>query len=223
MTNCFRSAFIAAMAFAALLMMAPPASAQTEGQCDGEIGAEFGLCKSYCEAMDCDGDNPQATQKACTKVLDNWTKVTNRAIPCGGPGAGDPLLEGTTFDSICPWSDTTVATVCSSLGDDVTYVFPGSADPWPDPDAPPPPLQLSPGATSANICLCPDTATVTRTIRQCRTGQPDDPCSPAVDPTNPTPELLNVDSITDQRGGQNSCQWKTFNFLGTDYEVLLCT
>jgi hypothetical protein len=35
-----------------------------ENICDGQEGSAFGLCNSYCEAMDCDSDNPQTSQKA---------------------------------------------------------------------------------------------------------------------------------------------------------------
>ncbi len=219
MTNWFRSAFGAAILFAALLLMAPPTSAQTLS-CSDELGAALGLCQSYCEAMDCDGV-PQATQAACDSVQAKWFRQTGiNEIPCGaGSAPGDlPLTAGTPFDSMCPFDDTTlfpenpVAEICASLGPEVTYFFPGSANDW---------AVDSPAATSANICLCPDSETAfNRSIRRCLTGQPNDPCAP-VDAAD-TPVLLNVDSITSQRVGAASCSWTTFNFLGTNYEVLIC-
>ncbi len=50
----------------------PPSA---ENICDGQEGSAVGLCNSYCEAMDCDSDNPQASQKACEKVLANFDKA----------------------------------------------------------------------------------------------------------------------------------------------------
>jgi len=49
---------------------------------DGQEGSAVGLCNSYCEAMDCDSDNPQASQKACEKVLANFDKAADGAMPC---------------------------------------------------------------------------------------------------------------------------------------------
>jgi len=31
-----------------------------ESVCDGLPDAQFGICNAYCEAMDCDSDNPKA-------------------------------------------------------------------------------------------------------------------------------------------------------------------
>ena len=50
--------------------------------CDSETGAAFGLCNAYCEAMDCDSANPQASATACTKVRDKFTNITGRPLPC---------------------------------------------------------------------------------------------------------------------------------------------
>ncbi len=58
-------------------------SPSAENICDGQEGSAFGLCKSYCEAMDCDSDNPEASQKACEKVLANFDKAAGGAtMPC---------------------------------------------------------------------------------------------------------------------------------------------
>ncbi len=59
--------------------------------CEGQVGSAFGLCNAYCEAMDCDGDDPQASDQACASVLDNFLKVTGSEIPlCSGlPQEGD--------------------------------------------------------------------------------------------------------------------------------------
>ncbi|HEX2645195.1 MAG TPA: hypothetical protein VHU81_19510 [Thermoanaerobaculia bacterium] len=50
--------------------------------CDGQTGAAHGLCNAYCEAMDCDSDAPQASEKACNKVGDNFTRITGQRPPC---------------------------------------------------------------------------------------------------------------------------------------------
>ncbi len=45
--------------------------------------AAWGLCNAYCEAMDCDGDDPQASDRACERVLENWERhAEGRSIPC---------------------------------------------------------------------------------------------------------------------------------------------
>jgi len=53
--------------------------------CDGQTGAAFGLCNAYCEAMDCDSANPQASQKACDRVYANFEKHTGGPPPCTCP------------------------------------------------------------------------------------------------------------------------------------------
>src|SRR5690349_2354374 len=51
--------------------------------CDSETGAAFGLCNAYCEAMDCDSPNAQASATACSKVKSKFTNVTGRDfLPC---------------------------------------------------------------------------------------------------------------------------------------------
>jgi hypothetical protein len=72
--------------FLALLpLCAGAALAQTPDPCDGESGAAYGLCNAYCEAMDCDSDNAQASATACTKVKDKFTNITGRtSLPCEG-------------------------------------------------------------------------------------------------------------------------------------------
>ena len=67
--------------FITLSMFGLPAMAQTpdgttpagEDICTrwGYTGKVNGLCKAYCEAMDCDAEIPQASQTACDRVLNN--------------------------------------------------------------------------------------------------------------------------------------------------------
>jgi hypothetical protein len=105
----------------ALLLLAAPAAAQTpDGQtpaeetvCDGMMGAAWGLCNAYCEAMDCDlyyvlGDAPvpSASMEACLRVHANFEKVSGLLCPpclelvrpdlCGG--GPDCLGQGAVCD-----------------------------------------------------------------------------------------------------------------------------
>lgn len=111
---------------AALLLVAPPASAQTTSTvCDGEVGAAFGLCTSYCQAMDCDGTSPQASANACARVLDNWNKMTaDRVMPCEVEPVG-PL--GEAFP-LCPMTDADLNDACqvdpvTGVGLDKYFLF----------------------------------------------------------------------------------------------------
>ena len=54
-----------------------------ESVCDGEVGALFGLCNAYCEAMDCDSDDSHASDQACGRVLAHFEKKSGgRPPPC---------------------------------------------------------------------------------------------------------------------------------------------
>ena len=54
-----------------------------EETCNDLEGAAYGLCNAYCEAMDCDGE-PEASDKACERVLNNYMKKTGSEMPlCG--------------------------------------------------------------------------------------------------------------------------------------------
>jgi hypothetical protein len=58
----------------------PPSA---ESVCDGLQGSAFGLCNSYCEALDCDSNNPEASQNACERVLANFDTATGGStMPC---------------------------------------------------------------------------------------------------------------------------------------------
>ena len=73
----------------ALVFFYAPAFAQTpdgqtpaqESVCDGQVGAAYGLCNAYCEAMDCDSANPQASNQACEKVLDRFLNIVGVELP----------------------------------------------------------------------------------------------------------------------------------------------
>lgn len=53
-----------------------------ETVCDGETGAAYGLCNAYCEAMDCDSEDPHASPTACDAVRRNFERKTGRPLPC---------------------------------------------------------------------------------------------------------------------------------------------
>lgn len=44
--------------------------------------AAFGLCNAYCEAMDCDSDEPRASEVACDKVWERFYSLTEKEYPC---------------------------------------------------------------------------------------------------------------------------------------------
>ncbi len=69
----------------------PPA---LETVCDMETGAAFGLCNAYCEAMDCETNDPHASATACSKVRTKFQQVTGRDLPCELPcPCTDPSIQ----------------------------------------------------------------------------------------------------------------------------------
>lgn len=67
----------------------------------GFVGKEYGLCNAYCEAMDCDSESPQASDQACTRVLDKLLPTVpegNEFRLCDDED-GDTIANG--FDN-CP-------------------------------------------------------------------------------------------------------------------------
>ncbi len=89
-----RSSLLVAVWMIVLLFLAGPVVlAETpdgetpaeENVCDRESGAAYGLCAAFCEAMDCDGKDPSASEAACLKVKDKFIQVTGRqSLPCEG-------------------------------------------------------------------------------------------------------------------------------------------
>ena len=94
------------LAFALLLICTGAALADTpdgtppsgETVCDGEVGAAYGLCTAYCEAMDCESDDPHASETACNKVGSKFMNITGRDLPCEAPPTCPTPSPGTT----CP-------------------------------------------------------------------------------------------------------------------------
>ena len=75
---------------AAALLLAAPALAKTpdgltpsvENLCDQFEGSAYGLCTSYCEAMDCDHDAVRAADQACTSVASQFKSKTGHDLFC---------------------------------------------------------------------------------------------------------------------------------------------
>lgn len=74
----------------------PPAN---ETICNGESGAAFGLCNAYCEAMDCELDEPQASATACSRVRTKFQNITGHDLPCECP-CNDPAVSQLFFDIV---------------------------------------------------------------------------------------------------------------------------
>ena len=69
-----------------------------EDVCDGQVGAAYGLCTAYCEAMDCDSDEPRATEKACARVATKFENITGEMLPCLLEGCDNPSNLGKPCD-----------------------------------------------------------------------------------------------------------------------------
>jgi hypothetical protein len=92
----------------ALTLIPRPAAAQTsdgqtpaqESACNGQTGAAYGLCTSFCEAMDCDSTTPAASATACNKVATNFQRLTGEAPPCLCPcAAGYAFVQQAAADA----------------------------------------------------------------------------------------------------------------------------
>jgi len=130
------------LSFLALgLLMASAAFAKTpDGQppseetvCDSQSGAAFGLCNAYCEAMDCDSPAPQASATACSRVQENFQRITGQPLPCDVPCpcAGQlplfaSIVNGTATASQCISDSSTINAV---LADNSFVVVNSAASP----------------------------------------------------------------------------------------------
>ena len=120
------SRFLTALAATLALMSATAGTpALAQGMSDdsacviaGLFGEEFGLCNAYCEAMDCDGANPQASIKACEKVKANFEAIAfDPVLPCLADQSGNQP----------PTLDLNIGT--DGTGDAATFVSFGDAVP----------------------------------------------------------------------------------------------
>ncbi len=79
-----------------------------ESVCDSLEGGEaWGLCNAYCEAMDCDSDDPMASDQACEHVLENFLANDPGPIPCERPRC--PCYDEADLDAL--------VAECSSLAE----------------------------------------------------------------------------------------------------------
>ena len=83
-----------------VLGMLLPSLALSVEVCDSENGAAYGLCNAYCEAMECDSGEPNASDIACQKVADKFQQIENRPVPCDCPMSNDPeFIKLVTIDN----------------------------------------------------------------------------------------------------------------------------
>lgn len=47
----------------------------------GLIGAAFAACNVYCEALDCDGDDPNGSERSCQRALNRFRDLTDGSVP----------------------------------------------------------------------------------------------------------------------------------------------
>jgi hypothetical protein len=63
-----------------LLCLGTGTALAQEDPCGDETGAAYGLCNAYV-AMDCQTDNPDASESACSRVADKFEQITGRDLP----------------------------------------------------------------------------------------------------------------------------------------------
>ena len=85
-----------------------------ESVCDDLTGKAWGLCNAYCEAMDCESGDQQASDTACDRVLDNFLAASGGAEP---PCVGDssiPCIERAECGGRCFTGGGRFPGVCTS-------------------------------------------------------------------------------------------------------------
>jgi len=60
----------------AIMFLGGQAVAEEGDICDGQVGAAFGLCNAYCNAMECNSPEPHAAEIACTRVSTLFEQIT---------------------------------------------------------------------------------------------------------------------------------------------------
>ena len=69
----------------AIMFLGGQAVAEEGDICDGQVGAAYGLCNAYCNAMECNSPEPQASDKACSRVSFLFEQITGTPPPGGDP------------------------------------------------------------------------------------------------------------------------------------------
>lgn len=54
--------------------------------CDGQVNVAFVFCNTYCEIMNCDDDDVQASGKTCDKINYSFVYLTKEKMPCEANG-----------------------------------------------------------------------------------------------------------------------------------------
>ncbi len=95
---------LAGLTLGLLTLISSPAAAQTpDGQTPavedvctaaGLSGKAYGLCNAYCEAMDCDAAEPQASANACDRVYTKIVDATGGGFPPCADTDGDGVPNG---------------------------------------------------------------------------------------------------------------------------------
>lgn len=152
------------LAFALLLLCSGAALASTpdgetpaeETVCDSETGAAYGLCNAYCEAMDCDSDNPSASETACSKVQDKFRRITGRDLPCEVPELACPCADPgfPVFPDLLAGQISAIS--CEVFGDSVRLGLSGGGTAFSE----------TPVAVSPASCGVLPTASLTITLEQ---------------------------------------------------------
>ena len=127
-----------------------------ETVCDSQTGAAFGLCNAYCEAMDCDSPAPQASATACSRVQENFLRITGQPLPCDVPCpcAGQlpvfaAIVNGTAPAAQCISDSSTVSV---TLADNTFTIVNSTASPAYCSDN----LQTFVNLTAAEAIVCRD-------------------------------------------------------------------
>jgi hypothetical protein len=105
------------------LMVGAQDAESAQSTCEGLGGAAFGLCTAFCDAMDCAGDSPQATEEACHRVEEKFHQITGSAPPCRASlrffyTCGDPVCRGYTGSTGVPGctAEQLAGEPCSEMG-----------------------------------------------------------------------------------------------------------
>ena len=97
----------------ALMFLGGQAVAEEGNICDGQIGAAYGLCNAYCNAMECNSPEPQASDIACARVSALFEKITGSLPPTPTPPVICPTW---TPEYLAPYYNL----CCTEVNDDVT-------------------------------------------------------------------------------------------------------
>ena len=101
-----------------------------ETVCYDQVGKAYGLCVAYCEAMDCDSEESQASPEACDKVLTNYQNATGELPPCEQQlplcsqdvidcGLGDKYIRCGNGEIICEFKS--CPDTCGSCGNNPNF------------------------------------------------------------------------------------------------------